>query len=242
MPEFKRVDSPSAELPMPGGRVAPFAIQRSGPPRPPVRSSQRVLLRLSIALAIVVCAGGCTGSHQSDVVAVGAADCAVCHTAEFVAATEPPHKDVLPTECALCHTDDAWEPAIFAHESVANRECVLCHRADYDGTTDPVHSGMFPTTCDDCHGTNAWQPALEGAHPDERFPISHGAHEGFSCTSCHNLDRGASTGGMNTDCVGCHTGEHRMSRVNEQHREVRDYNFDPDMPNFCLVCHPNGRQ
>ena len=61
------------------------------------------------------------------------------------------------------------------------------------------------------------------------------------CLDCHDAARGSPVGGMNTDCVGCHTGEHARSRVDAQHREVGDYTFDPARPNFCLRCHPNGR-
>jgi hypothetical protein len=49
---------------------------------------------------------------------------------------------------------------------------------------------------------------------------------------------------MNTDCIGCHTGEHALGRVDGQHDEEPDYfaeRGDASNPHFCLVCHPNGR-
>jgi hypothetical protein len=183
----------------------------------------------------------CSQQHDPEVMPVRANDCETCHTPEYLAAVEPPHENIFPRECALCHTNTEWAPAIFSHDAVKSRECVLCHQSDYDGTADPVHSGMYPTTCDDCHGTTAWRPALEGIHPEASFPIENGAHENIGCTDCHNPDLGSSVGGANTDCIGCHTGEHSEARVNDQHDEVRDYFFDASMPNFCLQCHPNGR-
>lgn len=203
-----------------------------------VRNSTGRLALLAIAWAAVA---ACTGGHDPGVVEVRSSDCAVCHLPEFIAAESPPHDGIFPPECALCHTNVAWSPAVFDHVTVSNRECKLCHQADYDGTADPVHAGLYPTTCVNCHGTNAWRPAIAGEHPETAFPIANGAHEGIACTECHDPNRGASTGGMNTNCVGCHTGEHSMNRVNNQHEGVSDYSFNAAQPNFCLTCHPNGR-
>jgi hypothetical protein len=100
---------------------------------------------------------------------------------------------------------------------------------------------MFPTTCIDCHTTRAWTPALMGTHPEGRFPIAGGPHSGFQCLDCHDPDLGASTGGMNTDCVGCHTGEHTRARMDRVHEGESGYPTGAAPPNFCLDCHPAGR-
>jgi hypothetical protein len=196
---------------------------------------------LAILVALVLVA--CSGEHDPEVVSVSADDCSVCHTPEFQAATDPPHVSIFPTECALCHTNVAWQPATFTHASVSNRECVLCHNADYEGTTDPSHAGLYPNTCGDCHGTLAWKPAIGGEHPETAFPITDGPHKEYTCTECHDPNLGTSVAGENTDCVGCHTGKHEIGKMNDKHREVADYPDFRDMngPNFCLLCHPNGR-
>ncbi len=187
--------------------------------------------------------------------------CVGCHQSDYDNATMPPH-DGYPTDCAQCHDDAAWRPSTFdhswpldgAHAATAcsschvgsppvyagtPRDCVGCHRADYDSSPYPGH-GSFPTTCDTCHTTTAWTPALEAAHPESRFPIQREPHD-YACLDCHNPDLGPSTGGMNTDCIGCHTGEHSRSRMDSKHREVRDYPTGTSSVNFCLECHPNGR-
>jgi hypothetical protein len=46
---------------------------------------------------------------------------------------------------------------------------------------------------------------------------------------------------MNVSCIGCHTGEHSMTRMNDQHHEVGDYDWDESRPAFCRDCHPRGR-
>lgn len=187
--------------------------------------------------------------------------CYGCHQADYETAMMPPHQG-YPTDCATCHTDAGWRPSTFAHpwpldgahtliECAAchtgdppqwagiPRDCVGCHRADYDTSPYEGHS-TFPTTCADCHTTTAWTPALDGAHPEADFPIARGKHRGIECTQCHDPALGPSTDGMNTDCVGCHTGEHARSRTDRQHDEVRDYPTGPAPPNFCLDCHPDG--
>ncbi len=140
---------------------------------------------------------------------------------------------ILPTGCGKPHEVGVLE--------VQSSNCIVCHQADYDGAQNPVHIGNFPTTCVDCHVTAAWQPALEGDHPENNFPIANGPHT-FECLECHDTNRGSSVDGANTDCVGCHTGEHTRQRMANQHNDVDDYVFIENMPSFCLECHPDGQE
>lgn len=188
------------------------------------------------------------------------AECVGCHRADYDAATMPPHAN-YPTDCATCHTDAGWVPSTFVHSFPLTgqhaligctschagdppewtglpTECVGCHRADYDSSPYPGHS-TFPTTCADCHSTTDWVPALEGAHPESEFPIQREPHQ-YQCMECHDPDRGPSTDGMNTDCVGCHEGEHNRADADADHRDVADYPFGTTRVNFCLDCHPDG--
>jgi hypothetical protein len=114
--------------------------------------------------------------------------------------------------------------------------CVACHQADYDRTTDPPHAGAFPTTCGDCHATRAWRPALGGGHPEARFPIASGGHQGVACQDCHDPAAGPSTAGANTDCIQCHV----QADSDPRHQGVSGYTFQPSMRQFCLTCHPDG--
>ncbi len=206
--------------------------------------TSRIEIRLAIAAGLIISVLGiqaCSPAHEEDLMAVRSDDCAICHDPEYQSAQSPPHVGIFPNECALCHSNVSWQPAAFEHANVADRLCALCHQSDYDGVTMPLHRGVFPTTCENCHGTVAWKPALDGVHPENAFPIANGAHKKFDCTDCHDLQRGSSTNGENTDCIGCHTGEHNMNKVNDQHKEVADYDYDINTPNFCLLCHPNGQ-
>lgn len=184
----------------------------------------------------------CSPPHDGELKAVGAEDCAFCHNTEYQETTTPPHIDLLPDECVLCHDSEAWVPAQLDHASVKDRLCSLCHLPDYANTQEPIHMGLYPTTCVDCHGTQAWRPALNGVHPEADFPLADGPHKKIGCTDCHDVDRGTSTDGVNADCIGCHSGDHARGKVDDQHDGVADYVFDETAPNFCLLCHPNGQR
>jgi hypothetical protein len=189
--------------------------------------------------------------------------CVSCHEQERVTATEPPHAG-FSTECETCHGTASWDSADFAHTTFpltgahqtvecaschtgspavfagTVRECVGCHQADYDGSPFPGHS-EFATTCQDCHSTTGWVPASGGGHPQQLFSIT-GRHD-FPCGDCHNAALGPNGAG-NADCVGCHLGEHSLTRMDAEHRgEVGNYPLGANRaPNFCLQCHPGGRE
>ena len=189
--------------------------------------------------------------------------CVSCHEQDRAGVTEPPH-DGFSSECQTCHGTASWDSADFAHttfpltgahQSVecsschtgtptvfagTARECVGCHQADYDGSPFPGHSD-FATTCQTCHTTTGWVPATGGNHPQQRFSIT-GTHN-FACNECHNPSLGPNGAG-NADCVGCHLGEHSLARMDAEHRgEVGNYPTGANRaPNFCLQCHPGGRE
>ena len=191
-------------------------------------------------------------------------DCLGCHQDDYDNSAFEGH-GAFPTTCLDCHTNDQWIPAQFDHSwpldgahaqatcsgchtgtpavyEGTSTDCVDCHQSDYDGSAYLGHSD-FPTTCMDCHSTDAWTPATGGNHPENAFPIESEAHSKYrdDCVSCHNPDLGSSIGGENADCVGCHDGDHTRAAMDSKHREESDYPLGPAPPNFCLDCHPDGR-
>lgn len=189
-------------------------------------------------------------------------DCVGCHRADYDASAFPGH-DRFATTCQDCHSTAGWSPAVGVDHDwwpLENRhaeaacatchtvgydpgdtptECVGCHRSDYD-TSPYLGHDAFPTTCEGCHTTAGWTPAT-GGHPEAAFRIASGDHRDIECLECHDPSLGSYRGGVNTDCVGCHEGEHTRSRMDDKHREVRDYPGDDSLPSFCLRCHEDGR-
>jgi len=204
-------------------------------------------------------AAACTGCHLGDppVYAGTPTQCIDCHKSDRDVA-QPPHAG-LSTDCASCHSETSFTPSSFRHPwtltgahtrvqctachtgttpdyAGASNQCVSCHRADYDRSPYPGHSG-FSTDCTSCHTTTAWKPATGGGHPDSSFPIT-GRHN-YACMDCHNAALGPNSGD-NTDCVGCHEGEHSRSRMDAEHGDVSGYPSGSAPANFCLDCHPRG--
>lgn len=124
---------------------------------------------------------------------------------------------------------------------VLQEDCASCHMSDYLAANDPVHVDRMPDTCADCHTINAWRPAVGYGHPEAFFPIARGDHQGIKCLECHEPERGPDAAGANTDCIGCHTGDHEQAEMDEAHGGVAEYAFDSQTPNFCLSCHPDGQ-
>ncbi len=120
-------------------------------------------------------------------------------------------------------------------------DCIPCHRPDYEDARSPVHIGLMPDTCADCHRTTFWRPATAGQHPEERFPIATLPHQ-LACSGCHRPAPGRAPGARDTDCVGCHTGEHTLALMAPAHAAVPHYEPDPARPDFCLDCHPDGKK
>jgi hypothetical protein len=141
---------------------------------------------------------------------------------------------VLLLAVSACQRDHAAN----AVEIVAS-ECVTCHMPDYQSATTP-HAGCFPKTCGDCHTTaGPWQTVTIAKHEGSgaKFPIDTAPHN-IACADCHKASLGCDVGGVNTDCIGCHTDTQAQT---DQHAGVTGYRFDATKPNFCLSCHPDGK-
>lgn len=145
--------------------------------------------------------------------------------------------------CLECH-----DTSLGSSIAGANTDCVGCHsgeheRAAMDLRHRGVHIPLYPTGpaapnfCLNCHPTGQAPIAL---HPEAAFPIDSGGHEPFACGDCHDPELGSNVGGANSDCVGCHTGEHTRASTDGRHAGVTGYPAGTAAPNFCLTCHPSG--
>jgi hypothetical protein len=206
----------------------------------------------------------CLACHKGDppVYAGTTTECYGCHQGDYASSPYPGHS-AFPHTCQDCHGIIAWKPATpFTHPwpitgahlaAACNQchvgnppvyagtptDCVGCHLADYNASPFPGHQ-TFSKTCTDCHTTNAWVPATGGGHPDNVFKISSGPHSKYACVDCHNSALGPNGKG-NADCVGCHTGQHTRAKMDQKHQGENGYPTGTAPPNFCLDCHPGGK-
>lgn len=174
--------------------------------------------------------------------------CLVCHpdgTANVTSHPEAnfpiamgPHQPVI---CNECHN------AALGVNGAGNTDCINCHTGEHRrSAADPIHSAVdgYPgpeapvNFCLVCHPDGT---ASSAQHPEGEFPIANGAHSEMECADCHNADLGSAIAGMNADCVGCHDGGHTRGAMDPKHRDVSEYPSGSAPPNFCLDCHPAGR-
>jgi bacterioferritin-associated ferredoxin len=184
--------------------------------------------------------------------------CVSCHLKDFNGTTEPVHsKAGFGSDCQTCHTEAAWKPSSFNHNTATSfaltgvhrtvscnqchtigfkgtsTTCVACHLSDYNATTNPAHAtAKFPTNCETCHSTTTWSSSTFN-HDSQHFPIYSGNHRGewTTCTQCHT---NPSNFGV-FSCINCH--EHNKSSTDSDHRGVSGYVYNSAN---CLSCHPRG--
>jgi hypothetical protein len=156
--------------------------------------------------------------------------------ANFHIAADSAHTNIA---CADCH-----KPALGRNRAGANTDCIntACHlQSDIDpnhaGRSGYAWNGSKHNFCLTCHPDGT--AASASSHPEAKFPIQRGAHQGVACANCHLSALGANTAGMNVSCV--ESGCHPQSRVDRQHTDVGNYRFDTTNKHFCRDCHPTGR-
>lgn len=193
----------------------------------------------------------CAKCHQGNVFQGTSRRCEDCHQADLARALNPNHSATgWTSQCDRCHVPSGWSGANFVHTTYpltgahvgtdcarchvgnvykgTSRVCSGCHLDAYNATTSPNHkASSFPTNCESCHSTTRWQ----GAVFNHRFPLQ-GPHN-KTCATCHTTPTNFKT----YSCLVCH--EHRQSKMDDEHREVRGYSYSSTA---CVQCHPNGRE
>lgn len=170
-------------------------------------------------------------------------ECLSCH--------EDYHRKTLSSDCAGCHGDESFKPAVkFDHQStkfpLAGKHlqvaCASCHSIEMtDGKKfqrfsgiafsnctschEDVHKGKFGQNCRDCHNEETFHQvaAMESFdHNRTDFPLLD-KHVAVSCKSCH---KGSFTDPLPHDrCVRCHQDYHRS--------QFSSGGLSPD----CAECH-----
>ena len=108
--------------------------------------------------------------------------CFGCHSAEYNATSNPAHAVAqFPTDCISCHTESAWTPSTFNHDSQffpiysgkhrqAWNSCADCH-------TEPTNYSVF--SCLTCHEHN--KTSMDEKHHE----VSGYAYNSINCLACH---------------------------------------------------------
>jgi len=140
--------------------------------------------------------------------------CYACHEDDNV------HGETMGTECADCHTPNAWIEVTFDHDATgyplignhATAACLGCHADQtFKGTPtgcydchakDDAHDGRSGTECGTCHSPTGWLDTSFDHTRDTEFPLT-GHHASLTCDDCHSDDPFSDQ--LETTCYSCHS-------------------------------------
>ena len=195
-------------------------------------------------------ADDCMTCHNGDYVNTPNT-CIGCHQEEYNATTNPNHLQAqFGTDCASCHTEDAWLPATFDHD------------AQYFPIYSGAHMGVW-SECTECHTdiNNFAVFSCVSCHLNPETDIEHTIVGGYiyednACLACHPagdadmaFDHNATafplTGGhIGVDCLDCHMNGFVDTPMNCDACHLPDYNASTNpnhstlgLPQTCDDCH-----
>ncbi|MBK9104521.1 MAG: hypothetical protein IPL92_08110 [Saprospiraceae bacterium] len=177
--------------------------------------------------------------------------CVGCHLDNYNQTTNPSHTaSGFGTDCATCHSQNAWQPASFNHDvqffPIYSGEhqgewdqCIDCHTNPNDYSvftcitchanpeTNEQHNGVNgyaynSTLCLACHPTGSTEGMF--SHNQSNFPLT-GSHTSVDCLDCH----AAGFEGTPTECSACHITDFNQS-TNPNHVAL-------NIPTDCASCH-----
>ncbi len=178
--------------------------------------------------------------------------CVGCHQGDYDQTNDPPHAALnFSTDCASCHTENAWIPAEYTehdatyfpiysgthmgqwsqctdcHTNVSNYSIFTCMTCHANPETDQQHAGVNgyiyeSSACLACHPTGESQGAFD--HQTSNFPLT-GAHLTVDCIQCH----ANGYQGTPTECEACHMTDYNGS-TNPNHSNL-------SIPTDCATCH-----
>ena len=203
-----------------------------------------------LAGAHIARANDCASCHNGDYT-MTPNTCAGCHTDDYNSTTDPNHQTAgYSTDCATCHSQNAWQPANFDHNNTnfpltgahtttdcqschadgfsgTSHICKDCHTEDFNQTSNPNHTALaLSDDCVSCHTTQpGWSPAGFPVH--DNYYVLSGAHLliANNCATCHNGDYHNTP---NT-CAGCHLDEY--NNTNDPPHQASNF------PTDCTACH-----
>lgn len=176
-------------------------------------------------------------------------NCLVCHTQDGWQPAQFDHSAIgyqivgahVGRACADCHPGGQ-----FANTPPQCYECHVTHLRITALPADHTTEG-YPLNCTLglCHTQENWNSNFRNTHnravQGQMFQIYGGRHRRggqnwSTCTDCHTFDR--QNFATFYGCTECHYHSNRRANYNEQHREVRNYQWTSAA---CFNCHWNGQ-
>lgn len=158
----------------------------------------------------------CASCHLGEVYKGVATTCNDCHAIQDV------HEARFGADCQSCHTETAFKPATFNHDTQsrfplkgahATATCTSCHGDSVLAKIETscfschqpqdVHKAQLGPQCGECHNATAWTSNVVFDHGLTRFPLS-GLHTVVACQACHVS---AAYKDAELGCASCHNSD-----------------------------------
>lgn len=165
----------------------------------------------------------CDACHKNDRYKETPRACVACHKADDQGSKG--HQGRFGEKCDSCHTDKAWKPSTFNHDTDTKytlrgkhrsarcndchstpaprvrlgTDCYSCHQKD------DKHKETLGRDCGSCHNERDWKEPARFDHDKTEFPLL-GAHTKTRCDACHTSKVFKEAPKM---CIGCHRKDDR---------------------------------
>ena len=180
--------------------------------------------------------------------------CYGCHETDYNNTTDPNHQSAgFGTDCQSCHSQNAWQPASFDHDTqffpiysghhqgrwnacsdchtqsndYSIFSCITCHehnQQDTDNQHNNVQGYVYQSdACYACHPTGSAGGSFN--HDLSNFPLT-GAHLTVDCQQCH---QGGYSNPPSTVCSDCHQTNYNNT-TNPNHQSL-------GISTQCETCH-----
>jgi len=140
-------------------------------------------------------------------------NCQSCHNGVTADGKNPTH--ILTTDnCDDCHRTVSWTPVLRVDHVAVLGSCSSCHNG-VTATGKDVNHFITTLECDNCHNTLNWI-TLEFRHQSISYPGDHAQQ--LPCTACHAINSQIvtwSSPAYQPDCAGCHEGDYRADKHEE---------------------------
>jgi hypothetical protein len=112
--------------------------------------------------------------------------CYGCHADEYNTTNDPNHLVAnFPTDCTSCHSQNAWNPSTFDHDSQYFPIYGGDHQGEWNSCTDchTVNSNYEVFSCIDCHEHNKTDM------DDEHSSVGGYIYNSINCYTCHPIGK-----------------------------------------------------
>lgn len=178
LPDYQQTTSPNHQTV--GFSTDCATCHTTDPNWTPAQIDHDVFYELKGAHALI--ANDCARCHNSTFTNTPTM-CVGCHLDDYNQTTDPIHQNIgFSTDCALCHTENRWDPSTFDHDAMYFPIYSGKHRGEWNQCIDchTIAGNLTAFSCIDCH-EHSNKREVDKDHDE----VSGYTYSSSACFSCH---------------------------------------------------------